>query len=113
MLQSSKAYLWDAQQAAKSVLLFIADADEESFYQSLLLQSAVERQLEILGESLNRLRRNDPYTAEVIPNLHRIIGMRNIIAHEYGAVDHAIIWAVATRRLEPLISVIESLLQEG
>lgn len=76
------------------------------------MQSAVERQLEILGEALNRLRRTDAQTASEVPDLDRIIGMRNIIAHEYGIVDHAIVWAVVDVRLSPLAARLAMLLAE-
>lgn len=83
-----------------------------AFRESSLLQSAVERQLGVLGEALNRLRRTDPQLASTIPDLGRIIGMRNIIAHEYGVVDHAIVWSVVQTRLDPLAMRISTLLGE-
>lgn len=110
MLPTSKAHLWDAQQAAKAALLFVADSNEQGFYENLLIRSAVERQLEILGEALNRLRRTDPELAELVPDLHKIIAMRNILAHEYGVIDCALVWAVVTKRLKPLVGVIDTLL---
>lgn len=112
MQPQSRTYLWDAQQAARAALLFVADIDQSEFFNSLLIQSAVERQLEILGESLNRLRKGEPSLAETVPDLHRIVGMRNVIAHEYGTVDYAIVWSVLERRLEPLVQHIDKLLFE-
>lgn len=102
MLPTSKAHLWDALEACRAVLSFVSGIDVEEFHSNLLVQSAVERQLEILGEALNRLRRTDPETAAVVPDLDRIIGMRNIIVHEYGVVDHAIVWSVVQTRVAPL-----------
>ncbi|WP_353849779.1 HepT-like ribonuclease domain-containing protein [Arthrobacter sp.] len=34
-----------------------------------------------------------------VPELDRIVGMRNVIAHEYGEVDDEIVWAAATKRI--------------
>ena len=112
MLLTSKAHLWDAREAAQAALSFVAEVSEQNFHSNLLVRSAVERQLEILGEALNRLRKSDPVTAELVPDLHRIIAMRNILAHEYGVVDYAIVWAVVTKRLGPLAQVIDTLLVE-
>lgn len=98
MVPTSKAYLWDARQAAAAALSFVDGIGADTFQNNLLVQSAVERQLEILGEAPNRLRRTDPETAAEVPDLDRIIGMRNIIAHEYGVVDHAIVWSVVDTR---------------
>lgn len=49
-------------------------------------------------------------TAEV-PDLERIIGMRNIIAHEYGTVDHEIVWAEVDARPSPLAARLAVLLE--
>jgi uncharacterized protein with HEPN domain len=84
--------------------------DVDEFNSNLLVKSAVESQLEILGEALNRLRRTDPETAAEMPDLHRIIGMRNIIAHEYGVVDHAIVWSVIDTRVSPVAGALADLL---
>ena len=112
MLPTSKAHLWDARQACLAALSFVDGIDATEFQVNLLVQSAVERQLEILGEALNRLRRTDAQTAAEVPDLEQIIGMRNIIAHEYGIVDHAIVWAVVDMRLFPLATRLAMLLEE-
>lgn len=112
MLPTSKAHLWDAHQACLAALSFVDGIDAHEFQVNLLVQSAVERQLEILGEALNRLRRTDAQTAAEVPDLDRIIGMCNIIAHEYGIVDHAIVWAVVDVRLSPLAARLAMLLEE-
>lgn len=39
--------------------------------------------------------------------------MRNVIAHEYGEVDHGIVWAAATRRVPDLIATLAALLHEA
>lgn len=113
MRPTSKAHLWDAHQACLAISTFVEGIGEEGFQSNLLVQSAVERQLEILGEALNRLRRTDAATAEQVPDLDRIIGMRNIIAHEYGVVDHAIIWAVVDTRVASLVDVHAHLLEKA
>lgn len=113
MHPKSKAYLWDAQQAALAVSSFTAGIEKNDFMQSLLLRSAVERQLEILGEALNRVRKLDPDTADLVPKIHQIIATRNFIVHEYGAVDYEIVWEVATRRMNSLAILLGRLLAEG
>lgn len=111
MLPTSKAHLWDAREACLAILSFVDGIDGNEFHANLLVQSAVERQLEILGEALNRLRRTDPETATEVPDLGRIIGMRDVIAHEYGVVDHAIVWSVVDSRLASLAVQLAELLK--
>ncbi|WP_343054059.1 HepT-like ribonuclease domain-containing protein [Prauserella isguenensis] len=78
-----------------------------------LRQSAVERQLEIVGEALNRLRQGDPDTAVRIPDLRSIIGTRNVIAHGYDIVDHELIWSLVHDEIPTLCTVLETLLGEA
>ncbi len=56
MRPESSAFLWDAKEAALQVTTFIADLDEAGYRQDALRRSAVERQLEIVGEALGNLR---------------------------------------------------------
>ena len=73
-------------------------------------RSAVERQLEIIGESLNNLRKYDPPLAAEIPDLNRIIGLRNILAHAYAVVDDSVVWSAAHSRVPELLVRINELL---
>lgn len=69
----------------------------------------LEREFEILGEALYRLRNIDPDSFESIPSGHRIIGMRNILAHGYDRVDYQVLWDAATKELGTLREHIESI----
>jgi uncharacterized protein with HEPN domain len=112
MRPETPAHLWDAAEAARLVTVFVQGKTLTIFESDVLIRSAVERQLEILGEALNRLRRADPATGTRVPNLDQIIGMRNIIAHEYGEIDYEIVWRAATTRVPGLLSVLGGLLEE-
>jgi uncharacterized protein with HEPN domain len=103
MRPDAAALLWAARRAAQRVHDFIADREFSDYQQDVLLRSAVERQFEILGESLNRLSR-------AIPDLPRMVAFRNILIHGYATVDHAIVWDVAITRLPGTIALLDSLL---
>lgn len=113
MRPEAGAHLWDAAEAAKLVHEFAGGRTESEFNSNLLIRSAIERQLEILGEALNRLRRDDADTAARVPDLDKIIGMRNIIAHEYGEIDYEIVWRAATTAIPTLIPVLSELVDEA
>jgi len=66
-----------------------------------LLRSGVERQLAIVGEALAQLHRIDPATPAAIPELPRVVGLRNVLIHGYASVDNRIVWASSRSILAP------------
>lgn len=113
MRPESGAHLWDAAEAAKLVREFAHGKTEAEFNADLVIRSAIERQLEILGEALKRLRRDDSDTAARVPGLDRIVGMRNILAHEYGSIDYEILWRATTTEIPALLPILTQLVHEA
>ena len=108
----SASWLWDARQACAATSSFVEGSTFEEYSQDLRTRSAVERQLEILGESLNRVRQHDAETAALIPELVRIVGMRNLLAHESGVVAARLVWDAAVNEVPRLRGILDSLLAE-
>ncbi|MGI8815584.1 MAG: HepT-like ribonuclease domain-containing protein [Pseudonocardia sp.] len=77
-----------------------------------LVRSAVERQLEIVGEALNQLAKIDPQRAARVPELRQIVDFRNVLIHGYAAVDDALVWRAAADKLPALRIVVQALLEE-
>lgn len=91
MRRESAAFLWDVRAAGARIATFTAGLIGQSYAADELRRSAVERQLEIVGEARNRLRNIHSETAQRIPDISRIIGLRNILAHGYAVVDDTIV----------------------
>jgi uncharacterized protein with HEPN domain len=70
-------------------------------------QSAVERQLAIIGEALNQFKKLEP--AVEIQNDKQIISFRNRLVHAYDSLDNTIVWAIMSKHLKPLKLEIEKL----
>ncbi|BCU09854.1 MULTISPECIES: HepT-like ribonuclease domain-containing protein [Microcystis] len=102
-------YLWDMVEAITNIQEFIQDISLEEYSKSLLLQSAVERQLEILGEAARRIPETFQQKHTKI-DWRGIIGLRNIISHQYDQVQPEIVWNIITVRLSPLLEQLQSLL---
>ena len=81
---------------------FISDKDYDDYEQSRLLQAAVERKFEVIGEALNRIKILDSEFIENITDYRRIIGFRNVIAHGYDIVEGAMVWSVIKNHLPKL-----------
>lgn len=110
--RTSKVFIWDAARAAQRVLEFARNRTFEDYLADELFRSAVERQLGIVGEALSGLRRFDPDRAATIPDLARIVALRNILIHGYTSVQHNRVWAIVHQDLPVLRKVLESALAE-
>lgn len=74
-----------------------------------MLQLAIEREFEIIGEALDRLTRIEEATLAVkIPEYRKIIDFRNIIAHGYDIIDEAALWDFAVNRIPKLLEKVEN-----
>ena len=96
--------LYDIIQAGERLARFLAGKGWDEYRQDELLRAGVERQFEIIGESLGQLRRHSPELAARIREHEKIIGFRNVLIHGYAVVDDAIVWSAATEKL-PLLLV--------
>ncbi len=106
----SKKYLYDIVQAAKLALSFITAKTFTDYSADPMLRSAVERQLEIVGEALGQLARTDPAAASQIGEYQRIIAFRNILIHGYAEIDHRIVWNVLELKLPVVLLQANNLL---
>lgn len=92
MQPEAKKLLYDVTAAIEELESFLKGCTRDDFLHDRLLQVAVERELEIMGEALNRLCRFDNETFARIEHGSKIIGMRNVLAHGYDVIDYRIIW---------------------
>ena len=88
---------------------FTTNLTYEAYLDSALIQSAVERQFEILGEAACRL--SDQFR-QAYPEIdwRRIIGLRNILIHRYDEIRQQTIWTTVISELEPLLAQLKTLL---
>jgi uncharacterized protein with HEPN domain len=105
-----RVYLWDARAAAEAVLRFARGKSFDDLLKDDLLRSAIERQLQIVGEALSQLARADAEIAGRIPLLRQIIAFRNILVHGYDSIDYENVWQVIQKDVPDLISTLSSLL---
>lgn len=103
------AYLWDMVEAAKEVSEMISDLNTLEFIDNKVLLRAAERNIEIIGEAASRISESFRETHPQIP-WRQIIGQRNIIVHEYGKIDHEMLYQTAINDIPELITAIELLL---
>jgi uncharacterized protein with HEPN domain len=96
------AFLWDIHLACDAIADFTKGLDLQRYEADLLLRSAVERQLQNMGEALSQLSKIDLPLAGRVPRWRQLIGFRNILVHGYAGLDDAEVWRVLQENLPAL-----------
>lgn len=78
-----------------------------TFKADIILQRAVERDLEIIGEAIRKIVEEDPNIQ--ISSAKNIIGLRNIISHAYDAVEPKMILGIIQNNVPILADEIKRL----
>jgi len=105
--KTQDAYLHDMLEAARLIRSYTARVSFEEFFRNNEKRDAVALRISVLGESAHKI---DKATETALPTIpfKNIRGMRNRIAHDYGAVDFAIVWDVAEQEVPSLIQTLEA-----
>jgi len=75
------AHLHDILQTGRAIKTFISGKTFDKYISDDLLRSAVERKFEVMGEAINRLKRDAPELLPQIRYNRDIISFRNILVH--------------------------------
>lgn len=110
MRPESRKLLQDALDATRAIERFVKGLAFDTYQANELVRSAVERQFEIVGEALGRLRQTDADVAQHIPELDRIVAFRNVLIHGYARVDDRIVWGIVEGKLPALRAAMQKLL---
>jgi uncharacterized protein with HEPN domain len=107
--KDNSIYLQHINDSISEILFFLEKSNFEAFFENTWDQAAVMRHLEIIGEAANNLDKEFQNQNNVIP-WNVIIGLRNVVIHDYMDVDINIIWQIITQDLKPLQKQILELL---
>ena len=110
MNDETRKNLIDILQAAEEIQNFVRGMDFKTYQTTPVIKRAVERDFEIIGEALNRIKFTDSELLEKISEHHRIIGFRNILIHGCDIVDEAIVWQAVTKHLPILTREVKEIL---
>lgn len=104
MTEKQLKLLYDIKLAIEEIESYF-DAEDRTYNnykRNSLLKRAIERNLEIIGEAINRILKEDPSFS--IENAKKIIGLRNQIIHGYDSISDENIWGIITNYLPKLKS---------
>jgi uncharacterized protein with HEPN domain len=103
--------LRDIREACLLIESYVAGVSPKDFFEDTEKQDAVIRRIEIIGEATAHL---SAATRACLPGLpfRQMRGMRNVVAHDYGHVDVALVWKAATGQISLIRHVLDDFLRE-
>lgn len=107
------AFLWDAKDALDFIERHTQTFDEARFLAEPVLQAAVERKFEIIGEALNQFSKHKPDIAGQIDELSGVVSFRNMLAHGYVNIDARRVWRIVVVSLPLLKASLQKLLADA
>ena len=96
-MKDSNTYIDLIIAACKKATEYIAELSEEDFRKQSIVQSAVIMQLQVIGEMAKKL--DGKIKSEIDVPWNMIVGLRNIIAHDYFMLDLVAVWEIATKNV--------------
>jgi uncharacterized protein with HEPN domain len=112
MQRDPRAFLWDVREAAQAIQSFTAGLDVNGYVGNEMVQAAVERKFEVIGEALNQLAKLDAAMAARIPDVPQIVAFRNQLIHGYATVNPDTVWNIAQNALPGLLAAVQRLLDD-
>lgn len=109
MHRDYRLYLDDIIEAIRRIRSYTNGLNAKDFEKDLKTQDAVIRNLEIIGEAAGKLP-NDIKSKSSEIEWRKIIGVRNILIHEYFGISTSIVWDIVQNKLKPLEQTCRKLL---
>jgi uncharacterized protein with HEPN domain len=107
MTDRKKKWVLDILSSIEKIEEFLVNISFENYLRDLKTQSAIERQIGIIGEVLSQLRKSN--SGVMITESEKIIGLRNRIIHAYDGIDQSMIWAIVKIHLPILKKELEEI----
>ena len=106
-------YLQDVLTAIDEICFFMESRPREYavFCEDLLFRRGVERNIEIMGEAMNKALKLNPKLP--ITNSRKIVDTRNFVVHAYDSLKPDLLWGIVINHLPLLRKEIETILNNG
>lgn len=111
MSHDPEKYLYDMLSSTRFLLEFTRGKSVEDYKKDRAFRSAIERELQIIGEALLQLDHAFPQVAEKIAEHRNIIGFRHVLVHGYDNLDPITVWNVIEVKLPALEKQLSALLK--
>ena len=107
-----KTWLYDILQSINEIDSYYNNKPMlfQEYVSDIKTKRAIERDLEIIGEAVNRIRKKDKNFK--LDNVEKIVGTRNRIIHGYDKISDDLIWSIVINHLPKLKDEVAGLLDE-
>lgn len=107
-------WLYDIKIAIEEIDGYFENQEKDFFQyrKNIMLKRAIERNLEIIGEAVNRILKSDHSFENLISNAKAIIALRNQVIHAYDNISDENIWSILINHLPKLKSEIDQLIEK-
>jgi uncharacterized protein with HEPN domain len=109
-LRNPQKYLYDITDCCEFLLEITSNKTVEDYKNDRVFRSAIERELQIIGEAMNQLEHISSEMAHQISEHRNIIGFRNILVHGYDSLNPETVWNVIETKLDILLKQSRALL---
>lgn len=107
-MKDNKIYLRHIKECIENIESYTPNG-EDDFFSSKLIQDAVIRNLEIIGEATKRISKDFREQHPHVP-WREMAGLRDVLIHDYFGVDNGIVWNVVENEIPPLKEKITDML---
>ena len=109
---ADRSYLEDMLRYSRAALEFSRGRSFGDLEADLQFQMALERAIELVGEAARRVSAEARAAYPTVP-WTKIVAQRNVLAHEYGEVDPALLWGLVKKHLPELVATLESVVAKA
>lgn len=107
-MRDDRVYLKDIIESIELIFSYIGDNSDYEFSQNLLIQDAVYRRFEIIGEASGNLSEEFRQTYPEI-EWRLMKAMRNKLSHEYFGISSHTIYNTVKQNLPPLLGKLQNI----
>ena len=107
-------WLFDIKIAIEEIDSYFENQEKDflKYRENVMLKRAIERNLEIIGEAMNRILKRDSSFDSKISNAKAIIGLRNQVIHAYDNISDENIWSILINHLPKLKLEVDQLVDK-
>lgn len=110
MRRNQYKFIFDMLDACRFLLEQTQNENVDRYKKDRMFRSAIERELQIIGEAMMQLKGLNPEAAARFTEHDRIIGFRHVLVHGYHDLDPDLVWLVVTEKLPVLRAELEAAL---